>query len=125
MTVKERSYKQSVEISCHLAVGVVLERVNVEPKSSGKQNRILWNDRQPRPQRPEADFRDVNAVDQDWSVGRFQDPEQCQRQRGLSGTGPSNDPDLLTGRDFERDAFEDQFEALSVPGFVVGELNLV
>ena len=57
MTVKERSYKQSVEISCHLAVGVVLERVNVEPKSSGKQNRILWNDRQPRPQRPEADFR--------------------------------------------------------------------
>ena len=79
----------------------------------------MRNDGQPRSQTSETDLRDVAVVDDDRSLHRFDDPEEGQSQGGLSGSGPADDSDFFSSRDFTRDAFQDEIETLAISGLVV------
>ena len=60
----------------------------------------------------EADFRDVDAVDENRTLGRLNEPEQAEHQRRLSGPGATDDPDFLAARDLERHLLQDQVQTL-------------
>ena len=108
----------------NLLVGISAERIDVESESSGKKNRILRNDGQPRSQTSETDLRDVAVVDDDRPLHRFDDPEEGQSQRWLSGSGSADDSDFFSSHDFSGNAFQNQVQAFAIPGLIVLELDL-
>ena len=71
-----------------------------------EKNRVLWDDGHGGPQVEETNLGDVDAVDADFSLVEFRQPQHGREQRRLAGAGATDDADLRAGVDGERQAFE-------------------
>ena len=63
----------------------------------------------------QSDLGNVDAVDDDVARGRLDDPQQGQGEGRLPCSGPTHDPDLLSGFDTAGDLPEYEIEPISVP----------
>lgn len=104
-------------------VRVRVEGVDVHSERPAEQHRVLWDDCQPRPQRVQADFRDVDVIDNDFPPCRLDDSEESESQARFTRTRAPNDANLLLTLHREIDALEDEFESLAVANLEVLELD--
>ena len=72
-----------------LQVREMLNRIQIIPDRSRKQNHILWNHREPRPQLIQVNCRDIHIIYQNPAVSDSDNPKQrhCQRRFAASCVG--------------------------------------
>ena len=78
----------------------------LEPSAHSQEGRLTGDDGQPAPQIREADFRDVEPVDDDPALRRVDEAEERERQGALSRASAPEHADLLARLDLESQLVE-------------------
>src|SRR5690606_36949070 len=83
--------------------GVEPAEGDVLPDGAAEQEDILLDDADLSPQRGERHVTDIDAIDRDAAAGDVVEARQQRRDRGLAGTGRTDEGDRLARPDFEVD----------------------
>lgn len=106
-----------------ILVSIFIQNIKIFTQRSIKKHGILRNNSDLASKIIKSQLCDINPINQDCSLLRFNQSQQREESRWFSGTCPTNDANLFSGLDLEIERFEHIGKVRPVFGWVLLELN--
>ena len=95
-------------------IGKFVEPIEIVSQRSAEENRILRNDRNASSNFDEIERRNVDLIDENSAAAQFRRAKESLDQRTFPSTGASDDADLFSASDGQRNVIERQRRRLNV-----------